>query len=579
MPTAPRFGIGFRTQHFAELLRSPRAVDWLELLSDNYLGVGGPRRAMLEALRRDHPVALHGVQLGIANDRMPSPGYLSVLRALADWLQPEFVSDHLCWTGVGGCTSHDLLPIAYTREVLALVVDRVECVQDALGRRLLLENASAYVKFRADELGEGEFLAALCERTGCGVLLDVNNLFVNARNLGADAHSTLAALSPRHVGYLHVAGHTALPDVCIDTHGAPVVEEVWRLFREVARRFPQADVILERDGDVPALDTLRAELDLARVHWRAGPTASDGAAPPLSTGGVEPAARTAPPVGWCATRLAFWEHATGCREAPDAPATQRLEESLDPGRPVAAPRGLRVYRDAYASTLERALATNFPALARVLSRRDFSALCRAFAAAHPPRSHDFVRFGAALADFLGSFAFRDRYEADGCAFADLARLEQAQLEVQEAPDESAPFSTQSLAALEDWEWERARFEFVRAHRVLRTRHDVLPAVQAVARGERPPRPARASTAYLVSRRDGGVVVERIDPAGACALEALAAGECFEGACAWAGGEAAAPAAAAALAIACARGLVRGRLPVASATPSRDEPGPGSQPGR
>ena len=266
---ATRFGLGFRKQHFAELAEKPAGVDWLEVLTDNYLGVGGPRRAQLDRLRGDYPLALHGVSLGVANDAPPTAEYVAALRELADRVQPLFVSDHLCWTGFGGLSSHDLLPIAASAEVLARVADRVARIQDALGRRVLLENASAYVKFRADEMSEAELLAALCERTGCGVLLDVNNLFVNAKNLGCDPHAALEALAPQHVGYLHVAGHARLADgVRIDTHGAPVPPEVWLLFESAARRFPEAGVMLERDDHIPPLAELIRELAAAREHWR-----------------------------------------------------------------------------------------------------------------------------------------------------------------------------------------------------------------------------------------------------------------------------------------------------------------------
>jgi uncharacterized protein (UPF0276 family) len=575
MAPTPRFGLGFRTPHFAALCERPRGVDWLELLSDNFLGAGGTRRAQLERLRADHPVALHGVGLGIANDEAPSADYVAALRALADSVQPLFVSDHLCWTGLAGASSHDLLPVASTREVLALVSERVARVQDALGRRLLLENASAYVKFRADELSEAELLAALCERTGCGVLLDVNNLFVNASNLGADPHAALATLAPRHVAYLHVAGHAALPGLRVDTHGAAVQGEVWGLFEHAARRFSHAPVVLERDDAIPPLPELVAELDVARERWtRAQRAEADaphadsarrsGARPPAlwSEPGafprsMRPSNRHRAPATWRETQRAFWSGIAKRRVIRGADA---LPAALDARVPVAPQRGLRVYRDALARLPERVLAANLPTLARVLSRRDFAALSAAFARAHPVPPHDTVSFGAPLADFLERFALSDGYEVPAAALADIARLEQAQLEAQEAPDDDATLAPEALAALRPEDWEGARFEFSAALRIVVARWEVLSAVRAATASDRLPLPKRADSAYLVTRVGGAVKTDPLEPVGARALAALARGASFRDACEAAGGELAAHAAATALARAAALGAVTAVTP-------------------
>ncbi len=379
MQSRPRFGLGFRAQHFAELRAAPRSVDWLEVLSDNYLGAGGPRRAMLEQLRREHPIALHGVSLGIAGDRAPSARYLRQLRTLADAIEPTFVSDHLCWTGIGGRNSHDLLPVAYTREVLELVCERVERVQQALGRRLLLENASAYVAFRADEISEAELFAELCARTGCGMLLDVNNLYVNAKNLGVDPQRHLDSLKAEHVGYLHLAGHAVLSDLRIDTHAADVPAEVWMLFEDVARRFPHAHVIIERDDEIPPLAELLREVERARATWCEAVLSAPrpAATRPGRAASRGPSAGLVPSRGWAALRSAFWQRIIDKPLRFDHGAAQDLAPLLDIARPVGAARGLRVYSDAYTDTMRRALATNFPALARVLSARDFAALAAA----------------------------------------------------------------------------------------------------------------------------------------------------------------------------------------------------------
>jgi len=516
----PRFGLGFRTQHFAEIAKQPRAVDWLELLSDNYLGVGGPRRAQLEALRREHVIALHGVGLGIANDAPPSREYLAALRELVDFVEPAFVSDHLCWTGIRGRNSHDLLPIAHTREVLALVSERVAHVQDTLRRRLVLENASAYVAFRADDISEGELFAELCARTGCGVLLDVNNLFVNAKNLGADPREMLSALRERDVAYFHVAGHAVLTDVRIDTHGADVPSDVWALFREAARRFPRAHVILERDDAIPPLATLLGELDHARAIWREAyrapriPDEVERAVP------YEPR-EAAPDPGrtrWRTLQSAFWRSSFEAPVPTDLEQGGELGELIDSHRPVAPARGMRVYRDAYRANLRAALAANFPTLARALSSRDFAALADAYAAAHPPTSHDYVCYGAELASFIERFELASESEMSAGSLADIARLEQAQLEAQEAPDCEPGIAAGALAQVSPAAWPDVRVAFAPALRIVEC--------------------SAERRTYVVARVEGKVVSKPLDVSSGAALAALARGLSFAEACEVAGGESA-----------------------------------------
>jgi uncharacterized protein (UPF0276 family) len=553
MQTPPRFGLAFRAQHYTALCEAPRAVDWLEVLSDGYLGVGGPRRAILERLRSDHAIALHGVSLDIASDSGPRADYLAPLRALADWLEPAYVSDHLCWIGFGGRNTHDLLPVAYTREVSELVAERVARVQDALGRRILLENASAYVAFRADEIPEAEFFAALCARTGCGMLLDVNNLYVNAHNLGVAPLRYLDALRAQDIGYLHVAGHAVLPGVRIDTHGEPVPADVWSLFAEATRRFPRADVILERDDAIPELAELLDELAVARERWggRAAADALRGERPPIAPRASS--GPSSPP--WQALQHAFFDRIVDKPLRFDHAREPDLDALVDVHRPVAAARGLRVYSDAYTATMQRALATNFPALARVVSARDFNALAASYAAAHPSTAHDSLRFCAGLPDFAARYAFADDYGIAPAALADLARVELAQLEVQEAEDEPRGVAPEALASLAPEDWDDLRVRFARALRVVIADHDVLPCVRAVARGELPERPRAQRSAYLVTRCGAAAACEPIDSRGALALRALAEGARFADACGKAGGEEAVEAAVGALALACARGCV------------------------
>jgi uncharacterized protein (UPF0276 family) len=523
----PLFGVGFRTQHASEIARAPGPVDWFEVLSDHYIGVGGTRRALLERLRAAHPVALHGVSLSIAGTEPLDREYLDGLAALAAWLEPRFVSDHLCWTALGGHESHDLLPIARTHAVLEHVAARVHFVQERLGRRLLLENASAYVAFRTREMEEEDFLAELCRRTGCGVLLDVNNLVVNAANLGSDPKRALEVLPADAVGYMHLAGHAVLEDVRIDTHAEAVPAAVWTLFEAAVQSFPAAGVILERDDNLPAYAELLVEMEQARARHTAALSVGDPATPQARPGSArsEPQASEVP--GWRDVQRDFFARIV---DQPLGREQGDLSELLDESLPVRAARGLRVYSDAYAASLRQALATNFVALAHVLSPADFDRLAAAYLRAHPPRGFDYLRLGARFAEFVADFDFAADYAVPRAVLAELAVLEQTQLEVQDAPDPEQPVTPAQLAALAPEDWERARFAFAAAYRVVRATHDVATVIEAVAAGEEPARPAAGHVAYLVWRTGGGVRTERISPREATLLEALLAGERFEAAC-------------------------------------------------
>lgn len=260
------FGLGLRKEHFAELLAAPPAgIDWFEAISENFMVAGGKPLAVLEHVRRDFPLVLHGVSLSIGGIDPLSANYLGRLQALIERIEPAWVSDHLCWTGVDGVNLHDLLPLPYTQECLAHVAGRVRQVQDRLGRQLVLENPSTYLAAAGNEMSEWEFLAALAEETDCLLLLDVNNVYVSACNHGFDPLRYLAAIPPARVVQLHIAGHRDVDGFKIDTHDAPVCEAVWALYAQAARRFPAAATLLERDDAIPPLAELIAELDRARA--------------------------------------------------------------------------------------------------------------------------------------------------------------------------------------------------------------------------------------------------------------------------------------------------------------------------
>jgi uncharacterized protein (UPF0276 family) len=265
-PVPARAGIGLRAPHVAEVLATRPAIPWLEVHPENYMG-GGPAVRALEQIRRDYPLALHGVGLSLGSAEGGDRRHLDRLRALADRLDPVLVSEHLSWSSSGGAYLNHLLPLPYREESLALLSRHVAEAQDALGRRLLVENPSSYLRFHDSPIPEPEFLAELARRTGCGLLVDVNNIYVSGQNLGSDPDAYLAAVPAAAVGELHLAGHSVNDadgrPVWIDDHGSRVTPEVWRLYARALERFGPVPTLVEWDTNLPPLATLLDEAGAA----------------------------------------------------------------------------------------------------------------------------------------------------------------------------------------------------------------------------------------------------------------------------------------------------------------------------
>src|SRR5579862_4798723 len=264
-PAALGFGLGLRVDHYEAILAERPAVDWFEALTENYLVPGGKPLHYLMRIRERYPLALHGVSLSIGSSAPLDLEYLRQLKALAQRVEPAWVSDHLCWTGVAGRNTHDLLPLPYTEEALANIVARVRTVQDVLERRILLENVSSYVAFRDSRLTEWEFLRAIAERADCLILLDVNNIYVSAVNHEFDAFEYLNAIPAERVQQIHLAGHENHGDYLVDTHDHPVPDPVWELYAAAVRRCGAVSTMIERDDHIPPLAELCAELGQARA--------------------------------------------------------------------------------------------------------------------------------------------------------------------------------------------------------------------------------------------------------------------------------------------------------------------------
>ena len=262
-PIPARAGIGLRAAHHARVIDTRPPVAWFEVHAENFFADGGPQLALLEQVRRDYPLSVHGVGLGLGSTDPLDRLHLARLRRLVDRFNPGLVSEHLCWAAIDGRHHNDLLPLPYTEESLRHCIARVDAVQQALGRRIAIENLSSYVQFEESTLGEWEFVAALAAGSGCALLLDVNNLYVNARNHGFDPLRYLCALPRESVVEIHLAGHSierhGHRELRVDTHGSRVCDEVWSLYANAIARFGAVPTLIEWDTDVPALDVLLDE--------------------------------------------------------------------------------------------------------------------------------------------------------------------------------------------------------------------------------------------------------------------------------------------------------------------------------
>ncbi|MFL9839642.1 DUF692 domain-containing protein [Sphingomonas sp. ST-64] len=263
--TIRSFGLGLRKPHYADVLETRIAVDFLEVISENFMVDGGRPRQILRDVRDRYPVALHGVSMSLGSADGLDGAYLARLRALVDEIDPLFVSDHLSWSRIEGFNSHDLLPLPYTQEALDLVCANIARAQDVLGRTMLIENPSTYIDFAGADMTEWQFIAAMCERTGCGLLLDVNNVFVSAANHGFDPRAYLDGIPANRVRQIHLAGHSQGAELLIDTHDQPVPASVWNLYAHILPRLGPVATMIERDDAIPPLHELLAELATARA--------------------------------------------------------------------------------------------------------------------------------------------------------------------------------------------------------------------------------------------------------------------------------------------------------------------------
>lgn len=451
-------GVGLRAPHYRDFLERRPKVGWLEVHTENFLDRSGWDWHVLSQLRRDYPVSLHGVGLGLGSARGFSEHHLERVRALAASVEPVLVSEHLCWGAVHDRNLNDLLPLALDNAALDLLCERVGRVQDVLGRQILLENVSAYVRFRSDQMSEAQFMAALARRTGCLLLLDVNNLYVNQCNHGEDALAAIAAIAPGSVGEIHLAGHMVTPAAVIDHHGAEVAPQVWELYKAALSRFGRVPALVEWDTELPSLDVL---LDEAR---RADAIASKFAAHQPAIAPVQPISRSPTAIDTLASSQESFARALfDAKGEPEVLA--RFSNS------AAARFGL--YRGNLTVTWDKVLSAAYPVMRQLVGGEFFTALSRAYGMAHPSTDGDLNHFGAHFAAFLERFEHVEQYPY----MPDMARLEWALHRSHFAPD-AEPVTAAQLARLDPARFEAARASLHPACTLFASSWAIIPLWQA-----------------------------------------------------------------------------------------------------
>ena len=260
-----KYGLGLRPAHYEAILATKPIVDWFEIITEDFIDLSGRDFDYLNQIRAYYPVSLHGVSLSIGSCDPLNLDYLQALQKLIHHVDPILVSDHFCWTGINGINTHDLLPLPYTSEAISHLVSRIQYVQDFLQRRLMFENVSSYASFQSSEFTEWEFIAEICKRADCDVLLDINNIYVNAFNHGFSAEKYLQGMKRDRVKQFHLAGHKHCQTHIIDTHDAAISSDVWDLYSKAVKLFPSVPLIIERDSDIPPLQALLDELDKAKA--------------------------------------------------------------------------------------------------------------------------------------------------------------------------------------------------------------------------------------------------------------------------------------------------------------------------
>lgn len=388
-------GVGLRSEHYSTVLQNHPSMDWFEAVSENFMNTGGRPLSILERVRENYPIVLHGVAMSIGSVDPLNQKYLESLKTLVDRIQPELVSDHLCWSGAAGEYLHDLLPLPFTEDSIRHVVNRVDRVQNFLGREILLENVSTYVTFKHSEMPEWEFLKQVALQSGCGILLDINNIYVNSVNHQFNPLDYLLAIPGELVGQFHLAGHTNMGKFLFDTHAADVIDEVWTLYRQALSLWGKVSTLIEWDENIPSFERLSQEAEKAREIYRQAEPKKQAAAEAKKQGTTEtkavPAVSLEEAQHWMLERI----------QPPARRKESRLSKNLlnaqggDPGI-----ERMSVYAGGYLARTHNAMAETYEAVQFVLGEHAFIHLCEDFIQKYNTPDYRLTEVGKELDDYL-----------------------------------------------------------------------------------------------------------------------------------------------------------------------------------
>jgi hypothetical protein len=485
------FGMGLRTVHYAHIMEHWPKVDWFEIISENFMDSQGLPRQKLEAIAEHYPIVMHGVSLSIGSTDPLDKAYLKKIKALAGWLNPPWISDHLCWTGAHGKNSHDLLPVPYTEEALQHVIDRIKQVQDTLGRPILMENPSTYLEFTDSTMPEWEFIARMAEGADCGLLLDANNVYVTCYNHKYDPKEYVDAIPADRVVQVHLAGHDNNGTHIIDTHGGEVIDHVWNIYRYILSRTGKVSTMVEWDQDIPEFDVVMKEVEKAKQYAEEATTPNNI----ISFDAVERTPAEKPET--YTTHLDVMLDAVVMNDVETA-----KPEKWIPAKPdFSSSEQLEVYTNAYHYRLFDVVWDDYPVLAAYLGEDNMEEVVHAFVRSTLSEHYSLSPYTRKLTEWLETAEVGKVFKKKDRAVAiDLARLESALDEVQADLPDSAPFSPEQLQVTSPEDFMALQLPVRTASFLLAFDHTVNEYLTAV-KHEETPKEVRRETNYLLVFRD------------------------------------------------------------------------------
>jgi uncharacterized protein (UPF0276 family) len=506
------WGLGFRPQHYKLITETLPRVDLFEIITENFMGFAPRPKKFLEKLRSHYPVATHGVSLSITSLEPLDREYLGKLSDFVSWLEPEIVSDHLCWTTFDGRNSHDLLPTPYTKSNLENVISKINHVQDVLRRQFVFENPSAYVAFAQNEMGEAAFFTELVKRTGCGILLDINNSYVNWKNLGWDPLQYFLELPHDSVKQFHLAGHSVQNGILIDTHDHPVPEGVWDLYKKALGIWPKVPTLLEWDEKIPEFEVLMSELEKARA-MTPEPLEKNFRTPLELRENAALLTKKVPATAYGD----FFETVTG----EGVSGAKYLREDL----PVTGEKGIEVYSNAYFLRLEGVLKDLFPTLAWIAEEDGFTEIASQYLKTFPPEHYSINYVGQNMAKFLNSFEIDLGVPKE--ALRDIAAMDWAYVELFETPGEEKILPLQELSKISPADWEKVGFKPTTRSKIIDLDWDIGPTWKSVSEGEDPKKPKQEKCSYLIWTKNGHLQNQKIPQSTKTFLSSLGSGKSFK----------------------------------------------------